>query len=513
MATERLSMRKTREILRLKWVLKRSHREITRALGVGLSTISETASRAELVGLDWAGVEALDDDQLEARLYPSSSSEAPRPLPDPAALDLELRRVGVTLRLLHHEYLEANPGGYGYTQFCEVYRLWRKQRKLSMRQEHKAGDKLFVDYSGKRPSIVDATSGERVEVELFVAVLGASNYTYAEATRTQQVPDWLGSHARTFEFLDGVTAAVVPDQLKSGVTRADRYEPGLQRSYEEMGRHYGTAIIPARPAHPKDKAKVEVGVQIAQRWILARLRNQIFFSLDELNARIRELLTDLNTRVMRRYGVSRRELFERLDRPALRALPSTRFEWSEWKLCRAQLDYHVEFDHHFYSVPYQLAEEQVWVRATATMIEAFHKITRVGLHVRSYQHGAVTTDPAHRSVLHQKHAEWTPDRLVRWAGQLGVHAATLVERLLVEHKHPEHGYRSCIGLVRLEKKYGGERLDAACARVLAVGGRSYTHVEAILRHGLDRVPTPGATTDDAAPIGDHENVRGSDYYH
>ncbi len=319
MATERLSMRKTREILRLKWALGRSHREITRALGVGLSTISETASRATLVGLDWSGVDALGDDELEARLYPPPSTEMPRPLPDPAALDLELRRVGVTLRLLHHEYLEANPGGYGYTQFCEVYRQWRKRPKLSMRQEHKAGDKLFVDYSGKKPSIVDPTSGERVEVELFVAVLGASNYSYAEATRTQQVPDWLGSHARAFEFLDGVTAAVVPDQLKSGVTRADRYEPGLHRSYEEMGRHYGTAIIPARPAHPRDKAKVEVGVQIAQRWILARLRNQIFFSLDELNARIRELLTDLDTRVMRRYGVSRRELFERLDRPALRA--------------------------------------------------------------------------------------------------------------------------------------------------------------------------------------------------
>jgi transposase len=513
MATERLSMHKAREILRLKWAQGRSHREITRALGVGLSTISETASRATLVGLDWAGVEALGDDELEARLYPPPSTETPRALPDPAALDLELRRVGVTLRLLHHEYLEANPGGYGYTQFCEVYRQWRKRRKLSMRQEHKAGDKLFVDYSGKRPAIVDPTRGERVEVELFVAVLGASNYTYAEATRSQQVPDWIASHTRTFEFLGGVTAAVVPDQLKSGVTRADRYEPGLQRSYEEMGRHYDTAIIPARPAHPRDKAKVEVGVQIAQRWILARLRNQTFFSLDELNARIRELLDDLNARVMRRYGVSRRDLFERLDRPALRPLPAARFICGEWKRCRAHIDYHVELDHHFYSVPYQLVGEEIWVRATAMTIEAFHKNTRVGSHVRSYQRGGFTTDPAHRSVLHQKHAEWSPERLVRWAGQIGVHTAALVERILTERKHPEHGYRSCLGIIRLEKKYGGERLDAACARALAVGGRSYSHVASILRHRLDRAAPPEEAAADTAEIGDHENVRGPSYYH
>ena len=295
-------MRKTREILRLKWALLRSHREITRALGVSLSTVSETASRATLAKLDWAAIEAISDAELEARLYPPPTTGT-RPLPDPATLDIELRKTGVTLRLLHHEYLEQNPGGYGYTQFCEAYRQWRKRRNLSMRQEHKAGDKMFVDYSGKKPSIVDVETGERVEVELFVAVLGASNYTFAEATRTQTVPDWVMSHVRALDYFGGVPAAIVPDQLKSGVTRSCRYEPGLQRTYDELGQHYDTAMIPARPMSPRDKAKVEVAVQIAQRWILARLRNQKFFSLDELNERIAELLEDLNTRVMRRYKV------------------------------------------------------------------------------------------------------------------------------------------------------------------------------------------------------------------
>lgn len=512
MATERLSMRKTREILRLKWVLRRSHREITRALSVSLSTISETASRAELAGVDWAAVEQLTDDELEAKLYPppQPSGEARPALPDPAQLDLEMRKPGVTLRLLHHEYLEKNPGGYGYTAFCEAYRQWRRNHKLSMRQEHRAGDKLFVDYAGMRPWIVDRTTGERVDVELFVAVLGASNYTYAEATRTQQVPDWIASHVRAFEYLGGTPAAVVPDQLKSGVTHADRYEPGLQRSYQEMAQHYQVAIIPARPAHPKDKAKVEVAVQIAERWILACLRNQIFYSLAELNERIAELLEILNERVMRRYGESRNALFEKLDKPVLRALPSDRFVYGDWKRARVHIDYHVEYDHHYYSVPYQLVGEEVWARATTMTVEVFHKSQRVASHVRSYQRGGHTTDERHRSMRHQKHAEWTPERLVRWAATVGANVAALVEKILTERKHPEHGYRSCLGIMRLEKTYGGERLDTACARVVAVGGRSYKHVESVLRLGLDRAEQNDAPD---VSVGEHENVRGPDYYH
>lgn len=513
MATERLSMRKTREILRLKWVLDCSHREITRALSVSLSTISETTSRAILANLDWPAIETLSDDELEARLYPPpANGPDSRTLPDPAHIDLEMRKRGVTLRLLHHEYLEKNPGGYGYTRFCDSYREWRRKRKLSMRQEHRAGDKLFVDYAGMKPSIVDRTTGERIEVELFVAVLGASNYTYAEATRTQQVPDWIASHVRALEFLGGAPTAIVPDQLKSGVTHADRYEPGIQRSYEEMGQHYGCAIIPARPAHPKDKAKVEVAVQIAERWILACLRNETYFSLGELNARISDLLEILNERTMRRYGASRRELFEKLDKPALRALPSERFVHGDWKRTRVPVDYHVESDRHFYSVPYQLVGEEVWMRATTTTVEVFHKSQRVASHVRNYQRGGHTTDPRHRSLSHQQHAEMSPERIVPWAKSVGVHAALLVEKILGERKHPEHGYRSCLGLKRLEKKYGAARLDAACARVVVVGGRSYTHVESVLRLGLDQLAPPQPTENEVS-VGDHENVRGARYYH
>lgn len=510
MATERLSMRKTREILRLK-ELQRSHREIARALGVGVATVSEVAGRAKAAQLDWAAASALSEAELEARLYVRAADEEERPLPDPATLDVELRKPGVTLRLLHHEYLERHStGAYGYTQFCAHYKAWKQTQQLSMRQVHRAGDKLFVDYSGKKPSIVDVETGERVEVELFVAVLGASNYSYAEVTRTQTVADWVMSHVRALEYFEGVPAAIVPDQLKSGVTQSNRYEPGIQRTYDELAHHYDTVIFPARPVHPKDKAKVEVGVQIVQRWILARLRHQTFFSLDELNERIAELLEELNTREMRRYKASRRDLFEKLERAALKPLPLTRFSYGEWKKARVHIDYHVVFDDHFYSAPYQLVGEEVWIRATGLTIEIFHNNQRVGSHLRSYYRGKHTTSDEHRSVLHQKHAAWTPERIVSWAQTMGANVATLIEKILAERKHPEHGYRSCLGIIRLEKKYGRDRLDAACARALAVNGRSYKHVESILHNGLDRVALPPA--DEPTPSIDHENVRGPDYY-
>jgi transposase len=511
MATERLSMRKTREILRLK-ELNRSHREIARALGVGGATVSEVAARARVAKLLWSAITAMSDAELEARLYPKPAKDLERPLPDPATLDIELRKTGVTLRLLHHEYLEQNRvGAYGYTQFCAHYNAWKLTQGLTMRQVHRAGDKLFVDYSGKKPSIVDVETGERIEVELFVAVLGASNYTYAEVTRSQTVPDWVMSHVRALEYFHGVPAAIVPDQLKSGVTRPGRYEPGVQRTYDELAQHYDTVIFPARPLSPRDKAKVEVGVQIAQRWILARLRHQTFFSLDAMNERIGELLEDLNTRTMRRYQASRRDLFEKLERSVLKPLPATRFSYGEWKKARVHIDYHVVFDDHFYSAPYQLVGEEVWVRATGLTIEIFHHNQRVGSHLRSYHRGRHTTSDAHRSVLHQKHAEWTPERIVSWAKSIGSNAALLVEKILTERKHPEHGYRSCLGIIRLDKKYGRERLDAACARALAVGGRSYTHVESILRNGLDRAALPPTESESTTTI-THENVRGPDYY-
>jgi transposase len=513
MAAERLSMRQTREILRQKWALGLSHRAVARSLGLGLGTISSVLARARATGLDWAQVQTLPDDGLESQLYgrPAVAGQRQRPTPDCAWIHAERRKPGVTLELLHLEYLEQHPDGYRYTRFCDLYRRWLKRRGLSMRQVHRAGEKCFVDYAGQKPHLIDPATGEVVEVELFVAALGASNYTYAEATRTQQVPDWIASHARAFAFFGGVTSAVVCDQLKSGVVLACRYEPGLQRTYEEFAAHYGTAILPARPARPRDKAKIEVAVQIAERWILARLRHETFFSLGALNARIAELLTELNARRMRRYGASRQELFERLDQPVLRPLPAEPFVYGEWSRARVNIDYHVEVHHHYYSVPYELVHEVVEVRVSATTVEALHRGQRVAAHPRDDTRGRHTTNPAHMPKAHQHHLEWTPSRLIQWAATIGPQTAALVAAILADRPHPEQGYRSCLGLLRLSRRDGAARLEAACARAVAVGARSYRHVDSILKHGLDRLPPlePVAPLT-LAPV--HEHLRGRQYY-
>jgi transposase len=514
MATTRLPMRHLREICRQKLELGLSHRAIARSVEVSLGAVATALSRARAVGLDWSQVQALDDDALEERLYGGRGGKRTdrAPLPDPAQLHVELRRTGVTLQLLHLEYLENNPTGYRYTAFCGHYSQWLATRSPSMRQVHRAGEKLFVDYSGKKPVLVDGKTGEVTEVELFVGVLGASNYTYAEATYTQRVGDWIGSHVHAFEDIGGVTHAVVPDQLKSGVTVSCRYEPGIQRSYAEMARHYGTVILPARPAHPRDKAKVEAGVRIAQRWVLARIRNQTFFSLHELNERIAELVDELNNRKMRVYGASRRELFERLDRPALLPLPDKRFEWGEWKTVTVNIDYHVEFDHHYYSVDYTRVHEKLEVRATAMVIEIFGGHRRVTSHVRSYQRGRHTTKAEHMPKSHQKHAEWTPSRIVHWAETIGPQTAALAQAILAARPHPEQGYRSCLGILRLAKRYGEVRVEAACVRAMSAGARSYRHVESILKHGLDRVTTPESVQPATQMPLVHGNVRGRGYY-
>jgi transposase len=381
-----------------------------------------------------------------------------------------------------------------------------------MRQVHRAGEKLFVDYSGKKPTVVDPETGEVRAVELFVAVLGASNYTFAEATATQQVEDWLGSHVRAFEFFGGVPVAVVPDQLKTGVTGACRYEPALQRSYDELAGHYATVILPARPARPRDKAKVEVGVQVAQRWILARLRHETLVGLGALNRRIRELLAELNQRVMRHYRASRRALFVELDQPVLKPLPTTRFEPGNWKWVRANIDYHVELEGHFYSVPFTLRQERLELRSTPTTVELFHRGQRVAAHARHFGRGRHTTVPAHMPHSHQHHLEWTPARLIRWASTLGPSVEALVTMMLDERAHPEQGYRSCLGLLRLGKQYGEARLDAACARAVRAGARSYRHVATILKTGLDRLSAATERRVEPPPAPLHEHLRGSDYY-
>ena len=513
MAGRRLSMRRTREILRQKWALGRSHREVAQSLGVSTGAISAALARAKAAGLSRESALALGEVALEHRLYSNARGGASaRPLPDWAEIHTELRRKGVTLALLHIEYLERHPDGYAYTQFCGYYKRWRGQQKRSMRQRHRAGEKLFVDYSGKKPEIVDPRSGEVREVELFVAVLGASNYTYAEATESQQSADFIASHVRTFEYFGGVAELLVPDQLKSGVTKACRYEPGLQRTYEEMAEHYGIAVLPARPRKPKDKAKVEVGVQVVQRWILAVLRHETFFSLAALNARIRSLLDRLNYRPMRTYRASRRELFLRLDQPALRPLPAQPFAFAEWKFAAVNIDYHVELDGHYYSVPHALVGEKAELCFTAQTLEVYCRGQRVACHLRSGQRGRHTTDSAHMPRSHQKHMAWTPSRLIHWGESVGEATGALVAAILADRPHPEQGYRSCLGILRLGKRYGNDRLEAACARARRVRARSYRHVESILKNGLDRAEPIDARRNPQPSLPLHDNVRGSAYY-
>jgi transposase len=510
-------MRKTREILRLKLQQGRSHREIARALAVGVGTPSDVAKRANIAGLaDWDAIAAIDDDELERRLFAQQvpSLTAPRPQIEPKTIHIELRRPGVTLRLLHEEYLAAHPKGYGYTRYVALYNTWADRQKVVMRQVHKAGEKCFVDYAGKKPSIVDPQTGERVELELFVAVMGASNLTYAEVTATQRSADWIASHVRLVEYLDGIPRAFVPDQLKSAVTTSSRYEPAIQRTYEEWSQHYGTTILPARPASPRDKAKVEGGVLIAERWILGRLRNLTCFSIAELNEQIALLLLDLNGRVMKRYGKSRRELFDELDRPVLAPLPANRFVHGDWSYATVGYDYHVTVEDHAYSVPYGLVGEYVESRLSAATVEVFLNTKRVASHVRSFEVGGTTTLTAHMPVAHQKQAAESIAELEEWATLIGACTLALVRAILTERRHPEHGFRSCRGLKGLVKRYAPDRIEAACERALVVGARSYTNVESILRHGLDRQPLPETpSSSEPPPLLDHENIRGPDYYH
>jgi len=514
MATERLPMRKTREVLRLRWQLGLTVRQVARSLGISVGVVSKAAGRAKRAGLRWPDVEALSDVELERRLYPEPVvlAQSDRPRPDPVQIHLELRRREVTLELLHLEYLEQHPNGFRYTAFCDTYRRWLAKRNVTMRQVHKAGEKCFVDYSGRRPSYIDPQTGEQVDVELFVAVLGASNYTYAEATATQQVGDFVAAHVRAFAYFGGVPEIVVPDQLKSAVVLACRYEPGIQRTYAELARHYGTAIVPARPHKPRDKAKVEVAVQIVQRWILARLRRETFFSLETLNARIRTLLEELNARPMKKLGgATRRELFERFDRPALRPLPSARFEFAEWKQVTVNLDYHAEVDKHWYSAPYVLVHEELWARATATTVEIFHRGQRVAAHLRSlvpYKH---TTEPAHMPEAHRRHSAGV-DAVLAWGASVGPMTEAMVRRLIDANPVREQGWRSARGLQRIGEKYGADRIELACTRALKLGARSYKPVANILALGRESLPLPGEEDEERAAIV-HENVRGPDYYH
>lgn len=511
MPAKRIPMRDLRKVLQLKHEGLR-HRDIARACGMGAGTVWRYLARAQAAGLSWPLPEDLDDGVLEGRLFSHAAPvPGPRAKPDFIHLHEEMRRPGVTLLLLWQEYRAIHPSGYCYSQFCDIYRRWTKKLKPSMRQVHRAGEKTFLDYAGQHPHLVDPKSGEVIPLELFVGVLGASTYTYAEATLSQQLPDWVGAHARMLAYFGGSTEIWVPDNLKSGVTRVCRYEPGVNRTYQDMAEHYGAVVIPARVRRPKDKAKVESAVQVAERWILAALRDRTFFSLAEINAAIRVLLDDLNSRPLQKLGVSRRELFERLDRPALKPLPADRYEMAVWKPCRVNIDYHVEVEHNVYSVPYQLIHESVEARLTASTLEVFFKNKRVAAHPRLHGRGRASTHLAHMPRSHRAHAEWTPSRLILWAEKTGPATGRLVGEILRRKRHPEQGYRACLGIMRLGRRHGDDRLEAACARATRLGAFSYQNVKNILSAGLDRVPMEDNGT--AAPQGlAHDNIRGATYY-
>ena len=504
-------MRKIREVLRLRHEFGLSQRDIARSCSIGRTTVRDYLSRASAAGLSWPLPSGLDEAAVERLLFPPAPpSGSSRPLPDWSEVNAELRKKGVTLELLWEEYKSVYPEGYQYSRFCELYRDWRGRLKPWMRQDHRAGEKLFVDYAGQTVDVVDALTGEVREAQVFVAVLGASNYTFCEATWSQTLPDWIGSHERAFSFFGGVPELLIPDNLKSGVAKTCRYEPDINPTYQDLANHYGTAVIPARVRKPKDKAKVESGVLVVERWILARLRKRTFFSLDELNRAIRELLDRLNDQPMQKLKRSRRELFGKLDRPVLGPLPQSAFPYAVWKKAKVNIDYHIELDGHYYSAPYQLVGQRLDVRYSARTVEIFHRGNRVASHRRSFKKGLHTTIGEHMPRAHREYLKWTPQRLLNWAAKTGPACEALARAIMNSRAHPQQGFRSVLGIMRLGKTYGNERLESACQRALDIRARSLKSVKSILKNNMDKKPSP-LTVQPMLPI-EHQNIRGKDYY-
>jgi transposase len=510
-------MSKIRQALQLLAESGLSTRQVAAALGISKTTVSEIAMYARDAGIDWPLANTLSDEELQARLYPPPRPRSSqRREPDYAALHHELKRPGVTLQLLWEEY-RAHTGdragelAYRYSAFCDKYRAWAKGLKRSMRQVHPGGERLFVDYAGQTVSVVHALSGEIRRAQVFVAVLGASNYTYACATWQQTAADWVGSIIAALEFIGGVPRLLVPDQPRALIANPDAYEPVTARLMQELGEHYGVAVLPARPGRPQDKAKVEVGVQVVERWILARLRNRRFFTLGELNAAIAALLAELNQRPFKKLPGCRRSAFEALDAPALKALPAQPMVLAQFKPARVNIDYHVAFEQHYYSVPHQHVGAAVELRVTATTLEVLLRRQRIAAHARSHRAGGFTTVAEHMPASHRAHRQWTPAKLIAWGERIGAATAGVVRWQMEHRPHPEQGYRSCLGLMRLARQYGDERLEAACARAQSIRAPNYRSVKSILECGLDRQDTAllGGTT---AHMPAHDNVRGPGYY-
>jgi transposase len=512
-------MRKIKEVLRLKFECNLSEREIARSCQISRTTVSDYLRRAIIAKLNWGEVADLGEVQLVERLFPvippaEKISSIPRPAPDFEYIYNQLRtyrKYNLTLAQLWIEYKEAHPDGYQYSQFCDLYRRWRGKLDYVMRQEHRAGEKLFIDYCDGL-SFVDSSTGEIMLTQLFLAVWGASNYTYAEASLSQTLPDWIRSHVHAFEYFQHVPHIMVPDNLKSGVDKACKYEPEMNPTYTDMAEHYGCAVLPARPYRPRDKAKVEVGVLIAQRWILAVLRHRTFFSLAEINVAIRECLERLNTHLLRHAKKSRREMFETLDCPASLPLPHNPYEYAEWVKARVNFDYHIEVDDHYYSAPFQLLHQKLDVRQTTTTIEVFHKGNRIAAHARSYVKGAHTSLKEHMPSQHRAYAEWSPARFIQWAGNIGESTARLVEQVLAGRTYQEQAFRSCMGIIQLGRSYEPKRVEAAAQRALKFKTCSYRSMKAILAGGLDQRQDIEEKRSGQLSLPLHQNIRGPEYY-
>ena len=504
-------MRSIREVLRLKWQCDLSHRDIATSCHIGPTAVRGYLHRATQAGLSWPLPDNLQDAQLEALLFPPRQklAQKDRPVPDWPEVHKQLAKKGVTLQLLWQEYRRVHPTGYGYSCYCERYAKWHKSAAPSMLQEHKAGDKLFVDYAGLTMPLTDPKTGEVSQAQIFVAAMGASNYTFAEATLSQSLPDWIGSHVRCFAFLGGVPRLVVPDNLKSGVTSPCRYEPDVNPTYLALATHYGIAVVPTRVKKPKDKAKVENAVQQVERRLLAPLRNHTFHDLTELNAALAPLLEALNSEITKSLGSSRRLLFESIDRPALRPLPAHPFGPGLWSKARVNLDYHVVVDYHRYSVPYTHIGSVLDVHLTDTTVEIFLAQERIASHLRSHVRHGFTTLAEHMPPSHRQ-TQWREKEFLARAGKHGPHTQQLVTHLLASRPVPEQSYRSCLGILRLGDKYGSLRLEAAALRALHSELTTYKSVTAILKNGLDTLAVP-ATEAQKPPLL-HENLRGADYY-
>ena len=513
MPTERLSMRRIRQVLQLHFGARASARVIGGTVGIGRSTVQDYLTRAAAAGLVWPLPPEQTDEALEQLLFPNPRSKpgARRYVePDWPVLIREMKRPGVNLSVLFEEYRAVYPDGYAYSRFCQLYRTFERRLSPTMRQTHVAGDKAFVDYSGKRVPIVDPLTGEVRMAELFIAVLGASNLTFADVSWTQSLPDWIGAHVRMFRFFGSAPRLLIPDNLKSGVNKPSFYDPEINRSYAKMAAHYNVGVVPARPRKPKDKAAVEAGVRFAQSYILGRLRNVTFFSLAECQAAIGVALERMNGREMRRLGVSRRQLSETIERPVMQALPEQDYEYAEWHFARVGIDYHVEVAGFLYSVPHALIREQVDTRATTRTIEVFHRGTRVASHARRYGGPRHGTLPDHMPSAHRRYGEWSAERFARQARDIGPNTEALILAVLARRPHPEQGFRSCLGMLRLLRGLDATRAEAVSCRAVEVGVLTYASVASILKHRLDQSTPPQAA--DGAPLL-HENIRGSGYFH